>query len=334
MTSITIKVTNKVASVIGTPVVICGNSDYGLSFDFDAEWDAYDVKTARFVFKKDGKLQFVDIVFSGTQASAPILSGIDEVYVGVYAGELHTTTPARILCKESILCFNPEPHDEPDPDVYKQLLEIIGNMKALPTVSKTEADQVLTVNGDGVWSVRQPEKLKDQNSGKLLKFFSGTYEEWEAWTGDKTGVTFVPKGSSITAAITAAIAAEVRKLQNGETVVAKANSLNVVRYEDIQTNSDVGSTYQSVVIDTPGLYIVEGRKVGQSVNITLIISVPDMNSTAYTRGIDFYDEDCLFRLTYNSTKRTIDLYYGKYWAEGGYSPYSTEIVRCVRLMKY
>lgn len=151
---IQVKVANKVASVIGSPVIVCGNSDYNISFDFDTEWEGLTVKTARFVYKKDGALQFSDVVFSGTVAAVPVLSGIDEVYLGVYAGELHTTTPARILCKQSILCPNPEPQPEPDADIYKQLLEAINNIPGvLPTTTERDEGQLLKVNAAGDWVV-------------------------------------------------------------------------------------------------------------------------------------------------------------------------------------
>lgn len=191
METINVKVVNKVASVIGSPAIICGNSDYNISIDFDTEWETLDVKTARFVYTKDGKLQYIDVTFSGTQVSAPILSGIDEVYLGVYASNLHTTTPARIICKRSILCTDPDQHEEPDPDVYQQLMDVINNLETLPTVSKAEAGKALMVNENGSWVVRQPDFMLDQNTYNHVRFFFGTDKEWETWTGDKTNVLFV-----------------------------------------------------------------------------------------------------------------------------------------------
>ena len=179
---IQVKVANKVASVIGSPVIVCGNSDYNISFDFDTEWEGQNVKTARFIYKKDGKLQFRDVVFSGSVAAVPVLSGIDEVYLGVYAGELHTTTPARILCKRSILCPNPEPAPEPSADVYKQLLEVINNIPdVLPTVTASDAGKLLKVNEAGAWAVGTDDAVTGLN--KQLSALSKDHDAvWDAIT--------------------------------------------------------------------------------------------------------------------------------------------------------
>lgn len=124
MTSINISISNKVATVQGAPCIVCGNSDYTAVFTFDAPWDVYEIKTARFVYTADGANQYTDVVFEGDTCPVPVLSGVSEVFVGVYAGNLRTTTPARIYCKQSILCGDPV-HADPPPDVYAQLLELL-----------------------------------------------------------------------------------------------------------------------------------------------------------------------------------------------------------------
>jgi hypothetical protein len=127
---IKITVANKRPTVDGAPIIVCGNSDYTINFTFDAEWSAQALKTARFVFYKDGATQYQDVAFSGNTVAVPVLSGIREVYVGVYAGDLRTTTPARIPCDKSILCGTGTEHEAPDPDIYNQILaacnELIG----------------------------------------------------------------------------------------------------------------------------------------------------------------------------------------------------------------
>lgn len=123
--TITIKVIDKRANVIGAPIIVCGNSGYTIEFDFDAEWDAHVIKTARFVYAKGGELKYQDVVFSGNTADVPILSNVREVYVGVFAGDLRTTTPARVPCDKSILCGGGV-HEEPPEDVYLQILELIN----------------------------------------------------------------------------------------------------------------------------------------------------------------------------------------------------------------
>lgn len=50
---INITVRNKIAVNPAQDRYVCGNSDFVVHFDFDSEWDALEVKTARFI-KEDG----------------------------------------------------------------------------------------------------------------------------------------------------------------------------------------------------------------------------------------------------------------------------------------
>lgn len=123
--NIEITVANRIAAVVGSPVIVCGNKGYTVTFSFDREWDGYDEKTARFVFIVDGKAKFIDVLFSGNTCDAPMLSNISQVVVGVYAGDLRTTTGATIKCLKSILCGGGT-HEEPPEDVYNQILENVS----------------------------------------------------------------------------------------------------------------------------------------------------------------------------------------------------------------
>ena len=122
MNIIQINVQNKIARVT-TPqaLIVCGNSDYMLSFSFDEEWAEYRVKTARFTYNGG----YTDVVFDGEQCAVPILKNTDVVFVGVYAGDLHTTTAAVIYCEKSILCRGGTPQPQSQ-DVYTQLMEMIN----------------------------------------------------------------------------------------------------------------------------------------------------------------------------------------------------------------
>ena len=81
MPDIKITVRDKVATGDGSRIV-CGNSDYSILFDFDAEWDDYDVKTARFVYAGMNGT-YIDVVFSGTTCHVPVLQDAIGVYFGV-----------------------------------------------------------------------------------------------------------------------------------------------------------------------------------------------------------------------------------------------------------
>ena len=120
MPIIQIKVGNKIATAI-SGIVVCGNSDYIAKFDFDAEWQAAAAKTARFIY---GDNKFYDVAFSGDECPMPIFNNTKYIAVGVYAGDLKTTTPAMFDAKKSVLCGAPV-HVDPPEDVYNQILQLI-----------------------------------------------------------------------------------------------------------------------------------------------------------------------------------------------------------------
>ena len=79
MKTINVLVRDKIASAVGDIVYICGNSDYIISFDFDAERDAYSVKTARFVHNGT----YTDVVFTGNQCAMPVIHKAFGIFFGV-----------------------------------------------------------------------------------------------------------------------------------------------------------------------------------------------------------------------------------------------------------
>ncbi len=119
-----INITEKVATVWGKPAIVCGNSDYVIEFDFDDEWADRLTKTARFAYNKGGLIRYQDIVFTGNTVTVPVLDDITEVFVGVFSGNLATTTPARIPCAPSIRCGTGAPADPP-PSQYDQIIALI-----------------------------------------------------------------------------------------------------------------------------------------------------------------------------------------------------------------
>lgn len=130
--------------------VVCGNSGYAIQFAFDAEWDAYPVKTAR--FRYNGRA--VDVPFEGDTVAVPKLRNATSLSVGVFAGDLTTTTPAIIPAAKSILCEDGLPPD-PEPDVYAQIMALLGNGggggAGLPAVTEADDGKFLRVV-DGAWA--------------------------------------------------------------------------------------------------------------------------------------------------------------------------------------
>lgn len=113
-------------------VYVCGNSDFVVRFAFDAEWAAFDTKTARFRYNGTHK----DIVFTGNECPMPVIENAHNIQVGVFAGNLHTTTPAELIARKSILCGAGSPA-APRDDVYAQIMEQLNRIDS----------PVKTVNG-------------------------------------------------------------------------------------------------------------------------------------------------------------------------------------------
>lgn len=143
MPIIGINVKDKRAAVEGTPVIVCGNADYTLQLTFDEEWEAATYKSARFVYVKNGQVLHQDATFTGETVAVPVLSDIDRVNVGFYAGELHTSTPAVIPCKASILCGSGEvAYPTPDEDArIMELLNVATDAAATATEASTTAQE-------------------------------------------------------------------------------------------------------------------------------------------------------------------------------------------------
>lgn len=137
MTEMNITVKNKIATKTDNVAYVCDNSDYIINFDFDSEWDAYETKTARFAH--DG--QHTDVVFTGNQCNVPIITNTYAFYVGVFAGDLHTTTGALVPCRKSVRSADGAPAN-PTPDVYDQLMELIKGLGGVDPddITKVVAD--------------------------------------------------------------------------------------------------------------------------------------------------------------------------------------------------
>lgn len=122
MPNISISVKNKIAVQTNRTLYVCSNSDYTALFDLDAEWNAFEIKTARFCYNG----HYSDVVFTGNECEIPVIADTNEFEIGLFAGNLHTTTPAMVLCERSILSTSGTPTN-PSPDVYHQLIEKINS---------------------------------------------------------------------------------------------------------------------------------------------------------------------------------------------------------------
>lgn len=123
MPIINITVKGKVASS-DTKVIVNGNSDYAVNWVLDGEWADYDTKTMRVRFF-DGSV--INSIFSGTSCSLPVITETCMIEIGLFAGDLITSTPAVINC---IRCIRDDegPVQDPTPSIYDQLLAKLNEL--------------------------------------------------------------------------------------------------------------------------------------------------------------------------------------------------------------
>ena len=119
MPILNVSIKNKIATADDTQIV-CNNSDYIVKFTFDEEWAEHDVKTMRVNYNSS----FQEVVFTGDEAALPEIPNTTSVEIGVYAGNLKTSTPALFIAKKSIKGSNAT-HEAPAEDVYNQIVLMI-----------------------------------------------------------------------------------------------------------------------------------------------------------------------------------------------------------------
>lgn len=120
--TIEIQVKEKIAKNMSPEIVyVCGNSDYTVKFAFDEDW-VEEAKTARFSY--DNGL-YLDVPFNGDECAFPKIISANFVNVGVYAGDLRTSTDAYVSARKGTLSKNGVPA-APANDVYAQIMELIN----------------------------------------------------------------------------------------------------------------------------------------------------------------------------------------------------------------
>ena len=154
----TVKVRGKIAAAEYTEPYVCDNSDYEIEFDFSEEWQVYELKTARFAY--GGKMQ--DIIFEGSRCGVPRMSGICSFKVGVFAGDLSTTTPAYIEARASILSEGGTPA-APAPDVYDQLMQRMNEIEA-PNWNQNDETKKDYIKGRTHYTYKERKTLYENNA--------------------------------------------------------------------------------------------------------------------------------------------------------------------------
>ena len=126
--------------------IVCGNSDYKIKFSFDSEWDDFPEKTVRFIWGG----HYTDVDIKSDVCPVPILYDTTEVEVGVYAGELKTTTSAFIGCYRSILCEVAKPSEENDRTHANEAKEAADRAEAAAEEATERVEEAVRFSTDKV----------------------------------------------------------------------------------------------------------------------------------------------------------------------------------------
>ena len=167
MPTIHINVKNRVATANGDSRIINGNSDYSIEFDFDAEWADLNNKIGIFAYNDAAahKWAYQPVMFSGNTCAVPILRDIHCVYVGVTAGNVRVTTPAKVQCRLSISDYA-DTEEPPSADIWGQILAKLDELQ-------TEIDEIKAggVGGTPDWAQNDP------NGAGYIKNRCGGYDD-------------------------------------------------------------------------------------------------------------------------------------------------------------
>ena len=167
MYTIQISVRDKIATQTDGTVIINGNSDYSIEFDFDAEWADLNNKIGIFAYNDAAahKWAYQPVMFSGNTCTVPILRDIHCVYVGVTAGNVRVTTPAKVQCRLSISDYA-DTEEPPSADIWGQILAKLDELQA-------EIDEIKAggVGGTPDWAQNDP------NGAGYIKNRCGGYDD-------------------------------------------------------------------------------------------------------------------------------------------------------------
>ena len=166
MYTIQISVRDKIATQTDGTVIINGNSDYSIEFDFDAEWADLNNKIGIFAYNDAAahKWAYQTVMFSGNTCTVPILRDIHCVYVGVTAGNVKVTTPAKVQCRLSISDYA-DTEEPPSADIWGQILAKLDELQ-------TEIDEIKAGGGATPdWAQNDP------NGAGYIKNRCGGYDD-------------------------------------------------------------------------------------------------------------------------------------------------------------
>lgn len=167
MPQIKISVKNKLPSIVycspdieldrnGIPKIVCDNNDYEIVWELDEEWAEFEYKTMRINYsnRKHG-----EVLFSGDGCFIKPVPTKGNIFFGLYAGDIHTTRPVRMVADSSIKTDGGEEVGV-SPDRYAQVVKELES-KVDKNQGTENAGKALIVDDDGVVITEAPADAVD-----------------------------------------------------------------------------------------------------------------------------------------------------------------------------
>ena len=214
-----IKIKDKIAKPLNN-CVICDNSDYTVKFIFDEEWEKEPLRIARFIWNK----QYVDVQFTGDTCEVPIISKTNNLAIGVYAGDLRTTTPAILTCYTSILSEDVIEHSV-TPSEYEEIMKLL-NAQATDIAALKAVDKRIWTNLDTINKTASAAKVKAEE---------GVAKADDALTATRTNTTNI---NSLRTDVNALKATDERLWTNLDTINRTASTAKTKAEEGVAKADD------------------------------------------------------------------------------------------------
>lgn len=144
MALVNIAIRDRIAIAPAGIELVCNNPTDSIRFDFDDEWNDVSGKTARFSW--EGK--YVEVSFIGDTVKVPEIYKTDYVYVGVYGADI-ATTPVKLLCKRSILCYGDTVRAPLSDPFYEEFCDRINAAEEVVNEMQEVIDSTYTYLEDG-----------------------------------------------------------------------------------------------------------------------------------------------------------------------------------------
>ncbi len=143
---VVIKVADKVPELVSMPPrgITCDNSDYTVVWQLDEEWAQFEHRTMQ-VNYSDGTYERA--LFTGDSCALPAIPVKDWFYVGLFAGDIHTTRPVRLFANRAITTDSGEERD-PMPNGYAQAIAALDG-KLDKNQGAANAGKALVINKSG-----------------------------------------------------------------------------------------------------------------------------------------------------------------------------------------